>query len=70
MMGATVIYLCLAFVTSVVCLAAYGLDKRRAVNDGRRTPGQTSHILALLAALGRPVTGVKVSRGHARRMYA
>lgn len=48
MMNAIVIYLSLVFVMSVVCFAAYGLDKRRAVNGSRRVPEQTLHILALL----------------------
>ena len=47
MMNATVIYLSLVCVMSVVCFAAYGLDKRRAVNRSRRVPEQTLQILAL-----------------------
>jgi uncharacterized membrane protein YsdA (DUF1294 family) len=48
MMNAIVIYLGLVFVMSVVCFAAYGLDKWRAVNGSRRVPENTLHILALL----------------------
>ena len=48
MMTAIGIYLCVAFAMSVVCFAAYGLDKRRAVAGSRRVPERTLHILALL----------------------
>ncbi|MCE9532784.1 MAG: DUF1294 domain-containing protein [Planctomycetes bacterium] len=42
------IYLVLVAVLSVVTFVAYGLDKRRAVNGGRRVPERTLQILALL----------------------
>jgi uncharacterized membrane protein YsdA (DUF1294 family) len=42
------IYLSIVVVMSVVCFAAYGLDKRRAGNGGRRVPERTLHILALM----------------------
>ena len=43
-----VIYMSIMVVMSVVCFAVYGLDKRRAVNGGRRIPERTLHILAFL----------------------
>jgi len=33
---------------SAVSFVAYGLDKRRAVNGGRRVPEQTLHLMAIL----------------------
>ena len=48
MTSAIVIFLSIVFATSVVCFAAYGLDKRRAANGSRRISEQTLHILALL----------------------
>jgi uncharacterized membrane protein YsdA (DUF1294 family) len=48
MMIATAIYLGIVLVMSLVCFVAYGWDKSRAANGGRRVPEQTLHILALL----------------------
>ncbi|XZE43904.1 DUF1294 domain-containing protein [Pirellulaceae bacterium SH467] len=48
MMIATAIYLGIVLVMSLACFVAYGWDKRRAANGGRRVPEQTLHILALL----------------------
>jgi uncharacterized membrane protein YsdA (DUF1294 family) len=45
---AIVIYSSIVVVMSVVCFAAYGLDKRRAGNGGRRVPEHALHILALM----------------------
>ena len=33
---------------SLVCFTAYGVDKSRAVNGGRRVPERTLHLLAFL----------------------
>ena len=44
----SVSYLGLVLVMSLVCYAAYGLDKWRAVNDGRRVPERMLHLLAFL----------------------
>lgn len=41
-------YFGLVAVTSLISIAAYGLDKRRAAVGGRRTPERTLHLLALL----------------------
>lgn len=41
-------YLSLVAVMSAISFAAYGLDKRRAVNGGRRVPERTLHLLAFL----------------------
>jgi uncharacterized membrane protein YsdA (DUF1294 family) len=48
MMTAFLAYLGLVAVTSFACFIAYGLDKRRAANGGRRVSEHTLHLLALL----------------------
>jgi uncharacterized membrane protein YsdA (DUF1294 family) len=58
MITAVLAYLSLVAVTSCACFIAYGLDKRRAANGGRRVPERTLHLLAFLggwpgALLGR-----------------
>jgi uncharacterized membrane protein YsdA (DUF1294 family) len=47
-MTAIVIYLSVVVVMSIVCFAVYGLDKRQAVNGGRRLPERTLHVLEFL----------------------
>ena len=47
MSNAIAIYLAVVFALSIVCFAAYGLDKRRAGLGGRRVPELTLQILAL-----------------------
>ena len=46
MLNAIAIYSILVFALSIVCFAAYGLDKRRAGRGGRRVPELTLQILA------------------------
>src|SRR5260370_3308652 len=41
-------YLIVVGVMSLVCFIAYGLDKRQAVNGGRRVSERTLHLLAFL----------------------
>jgi len=48
MMTAVLAYLSLVALTSCTCFIAYGLDKRRAANGGRRVPERTLHLLAFL----------------------
>lgn len=45
---ATAIYLSLVLVMSLACFVAYGLDKRRASDGGRRVPERTLQLLAFL----------------------
>jgi uncharacterized membrane protein YsdA (DUF1294 family) len=40
-------YLALTVCTSAACFVAYGIDKRRAVRQGRRIPERVLHRLAL-----------------------
>ena len=68
MMNAIVIYLCLAFVMSVLCFAAYGLDKRRAANGSRRIPEQTLHILALLGGWPGALLGQRQFRHKTKKL--
>ena len=41
------VYLGLTVLASIVCFAAYGIDKRRAVKQRPRIPGRVLHLLAL-----------------------
>lgn len=68
MMYATVIYLSLVFVMSVVCFTAYGLDKSRAVNGSRRVPENTLHILALLGGWPGALLGLRLFRHKTKKM--
>src|ERR1700728_3211504 len=47
-MTATVAYLIVVGVMSIVCFLAYGLDKRQAINGGRRVSERTLQLLAFL----------------------
>ncbi len=68
MMNAIVIYLSLVFVMSVVSFAAYGLDKRWAVNGSRRVPEQTLHILALLGGWPGALLGQRQFRHKTKKL--
>src|SRR3984957_9724462 len=48
MKTAVAFYLIVVAVMSLVCFIAYGLDKRRAVNGGRRVSERTLHLMAFL----------------------
>jgi uncharacterized membrane protein YsdA (DUF1294 family) len=45
---AAAVYAIVVAVMSLVCFIAYGLDKRRAANGGRRVSERTLHLLAFL----------------------
>jgi uncharacterized membrane protein YsdA (DUF1294 family) len=47
-MNLAVAYLIVVAVMSLACFAAYGWDKHRAVNGGRRVSERTLHLLAFL----------------------
>ena len=48
MTPALVIYLGIVLLVSLICFVVYGWDKRQAINDGRRVPERTLHLLAFL----------------------
>ena len=48
MKNAAAFYLIVVVVMSVACFIAYGLDKRKAVNGGRRVSERTLHLMAFL----------------------
>ena len=48
MMIAAAVYLIVVVAMSFSTFIAYGFDKRRAINGGRRVPERTLHLMALL----------------------
>jgi len=48
MTNAAAAYFIVVATMSLVCFIAYGLDKRQAVNGGRRVSERTLHLLAFL----------------------
>jgi uncharacterized membrane protein YsdA (DUF1294 family) len=68
MMIATAIYMSVVAVMSVVCFAAYGLDKRRATIDARRTPERTLHVLAFLGGWPGALLGQRVFRHKTKKL--
>jgi uncharacterized membrane protein YsdA (DUF1294 family) len=48
MKNAAAVYLIVVLVMSVACFIVYGLDKRRAINGGRRVSERTLHLMAFL----------------------
>jgi len=46
MIPALVAYLGIVLVMSIMCFTAYGWDKRRSINGGRRVPENTLQLLA------------------------
>ena len=47
---------------SLVCFAAYGLDKRRAVTGGRRVPERTLQMMAFLGGWPGALLGQRLFR--------
>jgi uncharacterized membrane protein YsdA (DUF1294 family) len=68
MITAIVIYLGTVVVTSVVCFAAYGFDKRRAIDGGRRVPERTLHILAFLGGWPGALLGQRQFRHKTKKL--
>lgn len=68
MMIATAIYLGIVLVMSLVCFVAYGWDKRRAANGGRRVPEQTLHIMALLGGWPGALLGQRHFRHKTKKL--
>lgn len=65
---AIVIYLGVVLVMSVVCFAAYGLDKRRAINGGRRVPERTLQVLAFLGGWPGALMGQRQFRHKTKKL--
>jgi len=68
MMPSLVGYLSLVAVMSAISFAAYGLDKRRAVNGGRRVPERTLHLLAFLGGWPGALGGQRQFRHKTRKL--
>lgn len=68
MIYAVVTYLSIVVVTSFVSFAAFGLDKRRAGNGGRRVPERTLHILAFLGGWPGALLGQRQFRHKTQKL--
>lgn len=53
---------------SVIAFAAYGLDKRRAQNGGRRIPEKGLHLMALLGGWPGALAGQRTFRHKTRKL--
>jgi uncharacterized membrane protein YsdA (DUF1294 family) len=68
MWTAVAAYLGLIVASSAASFAAYGLDKRRAGNGGRRVPERTLHLLALVGGWPGAVLGQRHFRHKTRKV--
>ena len=68
MISSLMAYLSLVFVMSVVCFAAYGVDKRQAANGGRRVPERILHILTLLGGWPGALLGQRQFRHKTKKL--
>jgi uncharacterized membrane protein YsdA (DUF1294 family) len=68
MMNVIAIYLGIVLVMSLACFVAYGWDKGRAANGGRRMPEQTLHVLALLGGWPGALLGQRQFRHKTKKM--
>lgn len=68
MINAIVIYLGIVLVMSVICFAAYGLDKRQAINGGRRVSERTLQILAFLGGWPGALLGQRQFRHKTKKL--
>jgi uncharacterized membrane protein YsdA (DUF1294 family) len=67
-MIALVVYLSDVVVMSVVCFAAYGLDKRRAVQGARRISERTLHLLAMFGGWPGALLGQRKFRHKTKKL--
>jgi len=68
MVPAFVTYLGIVFVMSLVCFVAYGLDKRRAANGGRRVPESTLQLLAFFGGWPGALIGQRHFRHKTKKL--
>jgi uncharacterized membrane protein YsdA (DUF1294 family) len=61
-------YLSLVGIMSVVAFAAYGIDKRRAVNERQRVPENNLHMFALLGGWPGAWFGQRVFRHKTQKL--
>lgn len=66
--SAAILYFIVAAGLSVVSFAAYWIDKRRAVNGGRRIPERTLHVLALLGGWPGAILGQQQLRHKTQKL--
>lgn len=68
MTTAIVTYLGIVFVMSVASFVAYGFDKQRAINGGRRVPESTLHLLAFLGGCPGALLGQRHFRHKTKKV--
>mgnify|MGYP002725581958 CR=1 FL=1 len=62
------IYLAFVALLSAITFAAYGFDKRRARQDGRRIPEKTLHIMAILGGWPGGFAGQRTFRHKTKKV--
>ena len=61
-------YLIVVAVMSLVCFLAYGLDKQRAANAGRRVSERTLHLMAFLGGWPGALIGQRQFRHKTQKL--
>jgi uncharacterized membrane protein YsdA (DUF1294 family) len=61
-------YIAVLAVMSLITFVAYGFDKRRAQNDGRRVPEKTLHLMALFGGWPGALMGQRVFRHKTQKL--
>jgi uncharacterized membrane protein YsdA (DUF1294 family) len=61
-------YMIVVVVMSLVCFLAYGFDKRRAVNGGRRVSERTLHLMAFLGGWPGALMGQRQFRHKTQKL--
>lgn len=64
---ASLIYFSAVLVMSLACFVAYGWDKRRAANGGRRLPESTLQLLALFGGWPGAIVGQRHFRHKTKK---
>ena len=68
MVPAFVTYLGIVLVMSLLCFVAYGWDKRRAANGGRRVPESTLQLLAFFGGWPGALIGQRHFRHKTKKL--